>query len=278
MRILQAVMKKSQYSVAVRLAMSKQAPIAPLACAGMDSYARAYPFAVKLHLLREVEEFQALLVGCSYLLTGRTGSDLLSHQCGQGNLSSLSEGLSLVPLGLEAQASGAPNVSMEKAKLLWVTQDSNSAILELQKSLLTMPKRVDYSTEIANLMRSRLKNLPTYKWLTLVSRVCHKNEETVRIVKDIITSVLLQFPQQGLSVMAGVSKSNVPASMEAAAEILQAARNQSGRVHLFLQFASLTDDFSKLCFLDGNEPKLASRICHRKQYRLLKTSSVLLYA
>ncbi|RZC53873.1 hypothetical protein C5167_012740 [Papaver somniferum] len=49
-------------------------------------------------------------------------------------------------------------------------------------------------------MRGCLKDLPRYQWLAvlpqLVPRICHQNEETVQIVKDIITSVLEDFPQQ----------------------------------------------------------------------------------
>lgn len=66
-KILQAMMKKDHFSVAEKLALSKQALIAPLAAAGMDSYTRAYPFIVKLHLLRELEDFHALLVNNSFL-------------------------------------------------------------------------------------------------------------------------------------------------------------------------------------------------------------------
>ncbi|KAK6159613.1 hypothetical protein DH2020_006927 [Rehmannia glutinosa] len=66
-KILQAMMKKDQFSVAEKIALSKQALIAPLAAAGMDSYARAYPFVVKLHLLRELEDFNSLLNGESFL-------------------------------------------------------------------------------------------------------------------------------------------------------------------------------------------------------------------
>lgn len=43
---------------------------------------------------------------------------------------------------LEAQASAAPSVHMEKAKLLWSTRRSDGAIAELQQSLLPMPEKV----------------------------------------------------------------------------------------------------------------------------------------
>lgn len=67
-KILQSMMKKDQFSVAEKIALSKQALIAPLAAAGMDSYVRAYPFIVKLHLRRELEDFHTLLVDDSFLV------------------------------------------------------------------------------------------------------------------------------------------------------------------------------------------------------------------
>ena len=110
-----------------------------------------------------------------------------------------------------------------------------------------------------SIMRGCLKDLPTYHWLTvlpqLVSRICHQNEEIVRLVKLIITSVLRQYPQQGLWIMAAVSKSTVPSRREAAAEIIQAARKGfcpgSNENSLFVQFASLIDHLIKLCFHAG---------------------------
>lgn len=66
-KILQAMMNKDQFSVAEKIALSKQALIASLAAAGMDSYTRAYPFVVKLHMLRELEDFHQLLVDQSFL-------------------------------------------------------------------------------------------------------------------------------------------------------------------------------------------------------------------
>ncbi|XVF68785.1 hypothetical protein PTKIN_Ptkin11bG0029400 [Pterospermum kingtungense] len=53
--------------VAEKIARSKQALIAPLAAAGMDSYTQAYPIIVKLHLLRELEDFHTLLDDESFL-------------------------------------------------------------------------------------------------------------------------------------------------------------------------------------------------------------------
>lgn len=108
-------------------------------------------------------------------------------------------------------------------------------------------------------MRGCLSDLPTYQWLTvlpqLVSRICHQNEEIVRLVKLIITSVLRQYPQQALWIMAAVSKSTVPSRREAAAEIIQAARrgsNQGAASSLFVQFANLIDHLIRLCFHPGN--------------------------
>nr|XP_048336390.1 serine/threonine-protein kinase ATR-like isoform X3 [Ziziphus jujuba var. spinosa] len=476
--ILQAMMKKdNQLSVSKKIALSKQALIAPLAAAGMDSYMRAYPIIMKLHLLWELEDFHTLLSDDSFLdkklnlgdlrfskviqnwenrlritqpslwarepllafrriVFGASGLDAQVGDCWlqyaklcrmAGHYETANRAI------LEAQASGAPNVHMEKAKLLWSTRRSDGAIATLQQSLLNMPMEVVGSAAISSItslslvplnppplvcntqalnenqdiakalllysrwihytgqkqkedvinlysrvrelqpkwekgffymakycdevladarkrqeenfelgprtisstsavvvssnlinekrwwsympdvllfyakglhrghknlfqalprlltlwfdfgsfyqrsgassnkdlksvhvkvmsvMRGCLKDLPTYQWLTvlpqLVSRICHQNEEVVRLVKSIITSVLRQYPQQALWIMAAVSKSTVPSRREAAAEIIQAARkgfNQgNGGSNLFIQFASLVDHLIKLCFHAG---------------------------
>lgn len=111
-------------------------------------------------------------------------------------------------------------------------------------------------------MRGCLKDLPTYQWLTvlpqLVSRICHQNEDIVKLVKNIIISVVRQYPQQALWIMAAVSKSTVPSRREAAAEIIQVARKAftqgTNGNNLFVQFASLVDHLIKLCFHAG-QPK-----------------------
>ncbi|XP_058191614.1 serine/threonine-protein kinase ATR isoform X3 [Rhododendron vialii] len=472
-KILQAMMKKDQFSVAERIALSKQALIAPLAAAGMDSYIRAYPFVVKLHMLRELEDFHSLLVGESFLeksfhlgesgfskvadnwenrlrftqpslwtrepllafrrlvfgasgLGARVGNYWLQYAklCrSAGHYETANRAI------LEAKASGAPNVHMEKAKLLWSTRRSDGAIAELQQNLLNMPVEVIGSAAVSSItslsvvplnpppllcdtpafndnldiaktlllysrwihytgqrqkedviglysrvrdlqpkwekgyfyvakycdellvdtrkrqednfdlgprvpsvsatvvstnlekhwwsylpdvllyyakglhrghknlfqalprlltlwfdfgsiyqrsgssnkdmknvhvkvmgiMRGCLKDLPTYQWLTvlpqLVSRICHQNDEIVRLVKHIITSVLRQYPQQALWIMAAVSKSTVPSRREAAAEIIQAARKLSSQGNngnnLFVQFATLVDHLIRLCFHAG---------------------------
>ncbi|KAK9112594.1 hypothetical protein Scep_020113 [Stephania cephalantha] len=501
-KILQAMMKKDKFSVLEKLAHSRQSLLAPLAAAGMDSYARAYPFAVKLHMLRELEDFHNLLVDDSFLERTFHPDDLRFSEVvkdwdnrlkfTQTSLWAREPLLSFrrlvfgaSDLGayvgncwlqyaklcrsaghyetanraiLEAQSSGAPNVHMEKAKLLWSTRRSDGAIAELQQSLLNMPvdvvgsavvsslsslllppanppsycdtqasnenrniakvlllysrwihctgqkqkedvmtlysrvrelqpkwekgyfymakycddvlvdarKRQEVNLEsrsraepsvsaasanssteekswvsylpdvllfyakglhrghknlfqalprlltlwfdfgskyhveglsskkefkqvhqrvkffsiliyiviyiskknifrimqVMSIMRGCLKDLPKYQWLTvlpqLVSRICHHNEETVRLVKLIITSVLQEYPQQALWIMAAVSKSIVPARREAAAEIINAARK--GRHHgtdgsnLFVQFATLIDHLIRLCFHAG-QPK-----------------------
>lgn len=115
---------------------------------------------------------------------------------------------------------------------------------------------------VLGLIRGCLKDLPTYQWLTvlsqLISRICHQNDDVVRIVKYIITSVLREYPQQALWMMAAVSKSTVPARRDAAAEILQSAkkgcRRGSQNSALFNQFPTLIDHLIKLCFHPG-QPK-----------------------
>ncbi|WOK94665.1 serine/threonine-protein kinase ATR isoform X1 [Canna indica] len=447
--IIQAMMKKDQVMVAKRIRQSKEALIAPLAAAGMDSYVRAYPYIVKLHMLRELEDYSALLGKGSFLETSFTLDNLkflkvtkdwenrlrftqpslwarepllalrrlvfnannLSDQVGNcwlqyaklcrsaGHYETAHQAI------LEAHASGAPNVHMEKAKLLWSSRKSDHAIAELQpfipdpdtpiaaqasnedrdlaKIVLLYTRWIHYTgqkqkeeilknysrvrdlqpkwekgfffmakycddllvdarkrqednlasrgaggslnpsteekpwwsylpdvllfyakglhkghknlfqalprlltlwfefgsiyhrdgsssnkpmrtvfTRISSIMRGCLKDLPTYQWLTvlsqLISRICHQNEEIVRIVKHIITSVIQEYPQQALWMMAAVSKSTVAARREAAAEIIQAAkkgsRTASENGGLFIQFANLIDHLIKLCFHPG-QPK-----------------------
>lgn len=185
-KILQAMMKRDHFSVAEKIALTKQSLIAPLAAAGMDSYTRAYPFVVKLHFLRELEDFHSLLGDDSFLeksfhlddpafsklvdnwenrlritqssLWAREpllafrrlifGASGLGAQVGNcwlqysklcrlaGHFETANRAI------LEAQASGAPNVHMEKAKLLWSTRRSDGAIAVLQQSLLNMPVEV----------------------------------------------------------------------------------------------------------------------------------------
>lgn len=478
-KIFQAMMKKDQFLVAERIAQSKMALLVPLAAAGMDSYMRAYPFVVKLHMLCELEDFHALLGDKSFLEKRFKSDDprfskvikdwdnrlrftqpslwarepLLAFRrlIFSANNMGAQVGNCWLQYGklcrsaghyetahraiLEALSSGAPSVHMEKAKLLWSTRKSDSAIAELQQSLLNMPVEVVgtaaissitnlslvlpnppsisatqaskdnpdvaktillytrwihhtgqkqkediitlYSrvrelqpkwekgyfftakycddllvdarkrqednlvvlhsgrgtspsvasgssvtdekpwwthlpdvllfyakslhkghknlfqalprlltlwfefgtiyhkngsstnksmkavqTRVCSILRGCLKDLPTYQWLTvlsqLVSRICHQNEETVRIVKHIITSVLQEYPQQALWMMAAVSKSAVTARRAAAAEIIQAARkgsrHGSDTSNIYLQFASLIDHLINLCFHQG-QPK-----------------------
>ncbi|KAM2581297.1 hypothetical protein TB1_003592 [Malus domestica] len=194
-KILQAMMKKDQFSVAEKIALSKQALIAPLTAAGMDSYVRAYPFVVKLHLLRELEDFHSLLVDESFLeksfQPGDHGfSQLMENwenrlRFTQPSLWSREPHLAfcrLVFAGsalgaqvgncwlqyaklcrmaghyetanltiLEAQATGGPNVHMEKVKLLWSTRRSDGAIAQLQQSLLNMPVEIVGSSAISSI-------------------------------------------------------------------------------------------------------------------------------
>ncbi|BAF20530.1 Os06g0724700, partial [Oryza sativa Japonica Group] len=76
--------------------------------------------------------------------------------------------------------------------------------------------------------------------------------------KCIVTSILREYPQQALWMMAAVSKSTVAARRDAAAEILQSAKKGSRRGSdsnaLFMQFPSLIDHLIKLCFHPG-QPK-----------------------
>lgn len=125
-----------------------------------------------------------------------------------------------------------------------------------------------------SIMRGCLKDLPAYQWLTalsqLVSRICHQNEILVQLVKQIIIHVLQVYPQQALWTMAAVSKSTVAARREAAAEIIQQARNdvQAKDKPLFHQFAALIDQMIKLSFYPG-QPK-AKTVNLQSEFSALK--------
>ncbi|KAL6603454.1 hypothetical protein ACP70R_043815 [Stipagrostis hirtigluma subsp. patula] len=476
-KIFKAMMMKDQFLVAEKIAQSKQSLLVPLAAAGMDSYMRAYPYVVKLHMLRELEDFNSLLGDESFLDKSFSPDDpkfikltkdwenrlrctqpslwtrepllalrrmVFSHShmnAEVGNcwlqyakLCRLAGHYETAHLAiLEADASGAPNAHMEKAKYLWNIRKFDSAIAELQQTLLNMPaevlgsavlsslsslslalpnvpisstqaskqnpdvsktlllytrwihytgqkqstdikflyKRVielqpewekgffcmakflddllvdarkrqedekfacgvrsvptgssnsvsrtseakekpwwdllphvvhcyakalvkghknlfqalprmltlwfefgsiyirdgsssdkpmkEIHTALLSLMRGCLKDLPTYQWLTvlsqLISRICHQNVDVVRIVRYIIISILREYPQQALWMMAAVSKSTVAARRDAAAEILQSAkkgcRRGSENSALFSQFPSLIEHLIKLCFHSG---------------------------
>lgn len=194
-KIFQAMIAKDPFKVAEKLVQSKQALLVPLAAAGMDSYMRAYPYVVKLHMLCELEDFSALLGDESFLEKSfNPGDSRFSKvmkdwdnriRLTQPSLWTREPLLALrrlvfsannmgVQVGncwlqyaklcrsaghnetahraiLEADASGAPSVHMEKAKLLWSTRKSDCAIAELQKSLLDMPVEVLGAATISSL-------------------------------------------------------------------------------------------------------------------------------
>nr|GFC39149.1 serine/threonine-protein kinase ATR [Tanacetum cinerariifolium] len=142
--------------------------------------------------------------------------------------------------------------------------------LDLWFELGSIYKREGLSSNpdmIAALKKGCLNDLPTYHWLTvlpqLVSRICHQNSATVRLVKLIITTVLRNYTQQALWIMAAVSKSTVKSRREAAAEIINSARkgsNQGAPNFLFGQFASLIDHLIRLCFHASNSRAAAINI------------------
>lgn len=226
-KILQAMMKKDRFSVSDKIGVSKQVLIAPLAAAGMDSYTRAYPFIVKLHLLQELEDFHAILVNDSFLEKSFLPSDLkfsklmanwenrlkytqpslwarepllafrrmvfgasgLGAEVGNcwlqyaklcrlaGHYETATRAI------LEAQASGAPNVHMEKAKLLWSTRRSDGAIAELQQNLLNKPVEVVGATAISSITSLSLVPLNPLPVLS--------NTQTWNEKRDIAKTLLL---------------------------------------------------------------------------------------
>ncbi|CAN4107316.1 unnamed protein product [Withania somnifera] len=138
-KILQAIMKRDQFSVAKKITLSKQ----------------PYPFVVKLHMLQELEDYSSLLGGESFLEKSFVLYDLeIIAECWiqyaklcryAGHYETASRAI------LEAKASGAPNNHMEKAKLLWSTRRADGAIAELQQTLLNMPVEVLGSAAISSI-------------------------------------------------------------------------------------------------------------------------------
>jgi len=194
-KIFKAMMNKDQFLVAEQIFQSKQALLVPLAAAGMDSYMRAYPYVVKLHMLRELEDFNSLLGDKSFIDKSFSADDpkflklakdwenrlrctqpslwtrepLLalrrmvfsqSHMHAQvGNswlhyakLCRLAGHYETAHLAiLEADASGAPDAHIEKAKYLWNIWKFDSAIAELQQTLLNMPAEILGSAVLSSL-------------------------------------------------------------------------------------------------------------------------------
>ncbi|KAH7833650.1 hypothetical protein Vadar_008436 [Vaccinium darrowii] len=161
------------------------------------------------------------------------------------------------------------NTDMVQLIVTWLPKVLAFALIE--KTLLLYSRWIHYTgqkqkedviglySRVMGILRGCSKDLPTYQWLTVlpqsVSRICHQNEEIVRLVKYIVTTVLRDYPQQGLWIMAAVSKSIVPSRREAAAEIIQAARKSLSQGNkgnnLFIQFATLIDHLIRLCFHAG---------------------------
>lgn len=70
-KILQALQKRDKETFTEQLLHCRQTLLAPLAAASMESYSRAYPYVVKLHMLRELEDFSTF----GAMDAGRTGQE-----------------------------------------------------------------------------------------------------------------------------------------------------------------------------------------------------------
>ena len=121
------------------------------------------------------------------------------------------------------------------------------------------------------------KSLPTSAWLAvlpqLISRVCHPNATVNRITTDIITTVLLRFPQQVLWSLAAVSNSNVVARKQTALKILASARSQASQEEvrqLFQEFETFVDQMKKLCNHSVPKSQKFFMLSKSGKYNLLK--------
>ncbi|GBG70226.1 hypothetical protein CBR_g6357 [Chara braunii] len=144
--------------------------------------------------------------------------------------------------------------SMPRLLTLWFDFGSSFPV----KSVSVTKVLHSAHNKICAIIRGCIKDLPSYQWLTafpqLVSRICHRNEEVVKHLKEIIKLVIQLYPQQALWTMAAVSKSGVAARREVAAEIITASRlklqTERDKV-LFNQFEALIEQLIRLCFYGG---------------------------
>lgn len=60
-KILQTLQMRDHNKFTEHLLHCRQTLLAPLAAASMESYSRAYPYVVKLHMLQELEDFSLLV-------------------------------------------------------------------------------------------------------------------------------------------------------------------------------------------------------------------------
>ncbi|KAM0756274.1 hypothetical protein T439DRAFT_320977 [Meredithblackwellia eburnea MCA 4105] len=102
------------------------------------------------------------------------------------------------------------------------------------------------------MMRSNLKRLPTYQWLTvlpqLVSRVLHPNGELFGTLEKILIQVLVSYPHQGFWAIASGAKSQTTRRARKNQRIITQAQEQnSEHAHIYMEGSNLVDQLLALC-------------------------------
>eukprot|EP00854_Cymbomonas_tetramitiformis_P001078 gene1078-1627_t len=120
-KVLLALEQRDEPKLYSTVKDARAALLAPLAAASMESYDRAYPYLVQLHLLQEAEaSWPALAGSASHASTtpGRGASPAANCQ--------------VVGPKESARILGAEGARLERAKLLWQRGDLTSAMSDLQ--------------------------------------------------------------------------------------------------------------------------------------------------
>ncbi|XP_072161789.1 serine/threonine-protein kinase atr-like [Bemisia tabaci] len=154
--------------------------------------------------------------------------------------------------------------SMSKILSLWLdfaadlAKDSKEldgkkkeAGLSLRKSL-NLDRREKALKGIISLIQQLLGRLPTFRFLTgfsqLTSRICHPDNPSFLLLKDIIVKCILAYPSQTLWMFMCLHKSAVPLRMKRFNIVLNDAKLQVAPVpDLILKFKKLFEVMSDLC-------------------------------
>ncbi|KAL0053239.1 hypothetical protein WJX82_003001 [Trebouxia sp. C0006] len=132
-KMLAAVHTRQADVVKVEIAEARSEVMAPLSAASMESYTRAYPYLVKLHMLQELSDAAAVLSEGSLVGPLDRQRRLRWAERLQVTQSSLPTQESI--LALRRQLAIVPGAGLERAKLLWDMDKPHRAIISLQEIL-----------------------------------------------------------------------------------------------------------------------------------------------
>ena len=104
--------------------------------------------------------------------------------------------------------------------------------------------------------------IPTYYFLTafpqIVSRICHANDETYKVLKSLMVKVLQEYPQQVFWHLVCVSKNRDPVRVARCKEVFQEAMHSRPDLKKFLSDAILfSQKIDELC-----DAKTLDKVCH----------------